>query len=88
MLEPNKKQPLYVYDIIEGKKKYLDIELEVEGAKFKNLHPINLNEAGSSLFTLMDSSSNPLIMRIEIIMQEDYVVVNFLDRTGEKDILI
>ena len=87
-MKPNEKQPLYVYDVKDGKKKFLDIEIQTKDSQYRNIYPLNLNEAGSSLFIFLNQEQNIMIVRIEIIIQEDYVVVNFLDRTGFKDILI
>ena len=87
LLKPEQKKPFFVYDYSGKTNKYLDIEV-VEGNKvFKNLFPIDLNKAGSSMFLLLDQAKNIKIFRIEILIDLDYVVVNFLDRTGKQDLI-
>lgn len=54
LLEPEEKQPLFIYDAINNKNKFLDIEIQIGTKKYKNAFPLDLNTAGSSLFALLD----------------------------------
>lgn len=67
----------------------MDIEIKTNEDSFCNLHSIDLNKAGSKLF-LLKSITSPKIMviRLEILIENDYVVVNFLDRTKKNDIYL
>lgn len=88
VLEPSERQPLFIFDHNKNKDKKLNILIPLENSNFKNMTPIDLNKAGSSLFMLLNEEGNLMVIRVEILIENDYVVVNFLDRTGKEDLII
>lgn len=85
-LAQGEKRPLYVYDYVAQSVKYLNISLVDDDETFKTLSPLDLNQAGSSLFILKSQDGAVKIFRVELLIQNNYVVATLLDRTDECDL--
>ena len=80
------KKPLYVYDYATKMTKHVNLSLLSGNTLFKTLSPIDLNQAGSSLFLLKSKEGSVKIFRIELLIQSNYIIATILDRTDKFDL--
>lgn len=88
ILNKGAKQPLYIYDFATKMVKNVHLSLMDRDESFKTLSPVDLNQAGSSLFILKSQDGNVKIFRIELLIQSNYIMATILDRTNECDLNI
>jgi vacuolar protein sorting-associated protein 13A/C len=88
-LEPEEKAPVYVFPQAIRRDKLINFWVVVEGMRYSSMKPLDLNKAGTSMFLLIGQDRNSYrIFRVELMIQQDYAFITFMDRTGYNDLVL